>query len=120
MDQALRVGTNGAVEEIDLGTEATSRIREVIDCQMLEVVRLTPDLDMWVDEEGLYAAQPEVNRTATAIAWAHGFVWQRYLGVAVFTSHDQHGAVTALTDLQMSALMAAATELNELITTGGS
>lgn len=62
-------------------------------------------LDMWIDEEGLWVGEPVVNRVATLVARAHGFVWQRYVGVVVFTSVDDEGETQSLREGQVEALL---------------
>ncbi len=50
-----------------------------------------------------------VNRVATLIARAHGFVWQPYMGAVVFTSVDDEGGETlSLREGQVEALLTTA------------
>ena len=66
-------------------------LRAALDCRVFDVVRVGPGLDMWIDEEGLLVGEPVVNRVATLIAKAHGFVWQRYVGAVVFNLGGRRG-----------------------------
>jgi hypothetical protein len=58
---------------------------ELIGCSMVEVVRLTPEIDMWVDEEGALRDRPRINQLASYIATRFGYPFQLYVGTAVFT-----------------------------------
>ncbi|MYV32000.1 DUF3846 domain-containing protein [Rhodococcus sp. DSM 6344] len=115
---AVRVGIDGTVSEIDLGQDTGAGLRAAIECRGFDVVRLAPGLDMWIDDEGLFTADPVVNTVATAIAWAYGFVWQKYVGVAVFASSDDEGETVSLPDAYRSALVDAARELSALHAAG--
>lgn len=108
--QAVRIGVDGHPEVIDLGArESTgSAIRSAIGCRWFDVVRLTPDLDMWVDDEGAIQADAQVNLMATAIARAHGAIWQPFCGAVVFAAHDGNGATVGLSDAQKDALLTGA------------
>ncbi len=83
-------------------------LRAALDCRMFGVVRIGSGLDMWIDEEGLLVGEPVVNRVATLIAKAHGFVWQRYVGAVVFTSVDDEGETLSLREGQVEALLTTA------------
>lgn len=50
----------------------------------VDVVRLGPNLDMWVNDDGFALELPH-NVAATGIARHHGFRHQIYVGPAVFT-----------------------------------
>jgi hypothetical protein len=52
--------------------------------------------------------EPVVNRVATLIAKAHGFVWQRYVGAVVFTSVDDEGETQSLREGHVEALLTTA------------
>ncbi|WP_368680373.1 DUF3846 domain-containing protein (plasmid) [Rhodococcus opacus] len=108
--QAVRVGLNGSPEVIDLGAgeSAGAAIRAAIGCRWFDVVRLGPDLDMWVDDEGATLADARVNVTATMIARVHGAIWQPFCGVAVFAAHDGRGATVGLSEDVKDALLSGA------------
>lgn len=53
---------------------------------------------MWVDDEGATLADAQINVTATAIARAHGAIWQPFCGVAVSPSHDGDDATVGLSE----------------------
>ncbi|WAM19231.1 hypothetical protein [Rhodococcus sp. JS3073] len=82
--QAVRIGVDGRLEVIDLGVwESTgAAIRSAIGCRWFD--RLGRELDMWVDDEGAMQADAQVNLMATAIARAHGAIWQPFCGAVVF------------------------------------
>lgn len=81
-----RFGVDGRPEMIDLGVRVSTgaAIRSAIGCRWFDVVRLTRELDMWVDDEGAIQADAQINLMATAIARAHGAIWQPLCGVVVF------------------------------------
>jgi hypothetical protein len=82
---------------------------ELIGCSSVDVVRLTPEIDMWVDDEGLVKAHPpRINQVASYIATRFGFPFQLYAGTAVFSGGADKAGYTlplsaaarqALTDL---------------------
>ncbi|WKX01984.1 DUF3846 domain-containing protein (plasmid) [Rhodococcus aetherivorans] len=112
MVTAVRVDVDGTAAVIELaGTEERgvgAALRAALDCQTFDLVRIGPGLDMWIDEEGLLVGEPVVNRVATLIAKAHGFVWQRYVGAVVFTSVDDEGETQSLREGQVEALLTTA------------
>ncbi|MDF3311667.1 hypothetical protein P3H15_42565 [Rhodococcus sp. T2V] len=69
-------------------------------CRWFDVVPLTRDLDMWVDNEGAIQVDAEVN--LTAIARAHGAIWRPFCDAVVpgAPAHDGTGAVVGLSDAQ--------------------
>jgi len=63
----------------------------------IDVVRLHPEMEMWVHDEGLYRC--ELNPVATAVAAGMGFVSQPYCGPVVFTGGaDENGNTLGLSD----------------------
>nr|WP_250776435.1 DUF3846 domain-containing protein [Rhodococcus sp. MSC1_016] len=109
--QAVRVGLDGRPEVIDLGVgESTgAAVRAAIGCRWFDAVRLSPDLDMWIDDEGATLADAQVNVVATGIARAYGAIWQPFCGVAVFGApHDRHGETVGLSDPVKDALLSGA------------
>jgi hypothetical protein len=91
MSIALVIHPDGEIVEVNLnpGADHLALMREHLDCRYVDVVALTDRLDMWIDDEGLYA-QP-VNPWATALAHRHGFVWQNYRGPVLLCSVDRDG-----------------------------
>ena len=51
-----------------------------LECRMVDCVNLDTNLDMWLDDEALLVAQPQINRVATALAIAMGVATQDYYG----------------------------------------
>ncbi|RYF59690.1 MAG: DUF3846 domain-containing protein [Comamonadaceae bacterium] len=104
---AVRIDLDGRAEVIDLAaaTSTGAALRSAIGCRWFDVVRLGPDLDMWVDDEGATLADAQVNVTATTIARAHGAIWQPFYGVAVFAAHDGDGATVGLSEDVKDALL---------------
>lgn len=75
---------------------------------LVDVVSLSPSLDMWLNEEGLVYGLP-FNSVATEIAAHFGFDHQPYVGTAVFTAGvDAEGESLAIDDAAAAALLALA------------
>lgn len=59
MKRALLVRVDGTTEVVDLDAgDPATLIRGEIGCQWFEVVRVTSELYLWVDEEGRLAGKP--------------------------------------------------------------
>jgi hypothetical protein len=58
---------------------------EQIGCAAVDVVRLSPDTDMWIDDGGLLRPVPRINQLSSYIATRFGRPFQLYAGTAVFT-----------------------------------
>jgi hypothetical protein len=67
---------------------------EQIGCAAVDVVRLAPDTDMWVDDEGLLRARPRINQLASYIATRFGRPFQLYAGTVVFTGGADQACYT--------------------------
>jgi hypothetical protein len=68
-----------------------------IGCTTVDVVRLAPDVDMWVDDEGALKPPLRVNQLASYIATRHGLPFQLYVGTVVFAGGpDEDGNTTSL------------------------
>lgn len=108
MVTAVRLAVDGSASAVELqrssGGDVGRALRAELECRTFEVVRLAPDLDMWIDEEGLCVAEPVVNAVATRIARLHGFVWQPYVGTVVFASVDADGETQSLSSAQVTTL----------------
>jgi len=63
----------------------------------VQPVQLAADLVMWVDEDGLLAEHPVMNRAATLLGGALGRS-QVYVGTVVYTGEDRHGTTLGLSD----------------------
>lgn len=105
---AVKIDVNGQATIVELqadGQGVGKAVREALDCRNFDVVRLAPGLDMWIDDEGLFTDDPEVNRVATRIARSYGLRWQPYVGTVVFASSDQEGETQSLSEDQVAALV---------------
>ena len=70
----------------------------------VDVVRLHPEMEMWVHDEGLYRC--DLNPVASAVAAGMGFVQQPYCGPVVFTGGaDEDGNTLGLSDELAEVLM---------------
>ena len=70
-----------------------------IGCRTVERLGLGTELEVWLDEDGLWARPPEPNARATGLALTHlRRMSQVLVGVAVFTgAADEHGDTQSLT-----------------------
>jgi hypothetical protein len=93
MVTGLRITVDGSVQKVEMPKNAIlTGLYAAIGCDAVDVVRLADQLDMWIDDDGLYNAQ--VNPLATKLA--HHFQHdiparyrQPYFGTAVFLGIDQ-------------------------------
>jgi hypothetical protein len=120
MATAIVLHPDGNIEEINLPADTRENLAamyKAIGCSLVDVVRLTTTLDMWLDDEGMYT-QP-VNLPATALARKHGYVWQPYHGTVVLCGVDEDGNSIDLTGDQMRGLLAhmsdAADDLDDVL-----
>jgi hypothetical protein len=64
----------------------------------IECARITPTLDMWLNEEGKMNGL-EVNEIATAIFWSkYGFMSDIIVGNVVFAGNDNSGETIGLSE----------------------
>lgn len=106
MGYSLVIQPTGEIYTINLKPDADDHLiqmREHLDCQIVDVVRLTADLDMWIDDEGMY--NHEVNPGATLLARAFGLTHQPYFGPALLCSHDGNGDSVDIEDRRAQAIM---------------
>lgn len=103
---AALLDTEGVLTEVELDAEDTlSSMYRLIGCAYaLDALRLSPILDMWLDDAGMYDA--EINPAATRIARIFGFVRQPYFGKALFTGAGPAGITIALSQDQITVLRA--------------
>jgi len=104
---ALLVTTDAAIVPLEYpanSDEHLTVLRAVMLCDRVDVVALTDQLDMWIDDEGLYR-QP-INPAATVLAQLFGFTHQPYHGPVVLTGGaDGNGDTIALTPEKLKALI---------------
>lgn len=86
--RALKIHTDGVVTTIDLAhAEDRGSLDDLyrhIECRSVDVVRLAPNANMWLDDEGAYNAP--INEVATALARMYGMNYQPYYyGTAIIT-----------------------------------
>lgn len=103
--RAVTVSVDGEVQEVQWDTtDGTLQHLQRAVGGLVDVVGLAPNLDMWVNDEGL-ALGMEVNHLATVAAQVCGKFRQPYAGPAVFTGGaDENGETLPLTAEQAAAL----------------
>ncbi|MEU8708730.1 DUF3846 domain-containing protein [Streptomyces sp. NPDC048565] len=105
---ALLITPECDIVPVDLPSDSDARLtvmRSVIRCERVDVVGLTSQLDMWLDDEGFY--NHPVNKVATALAVRFGFRWQDYHGPVLLTGGaDADGETLPLTKDKVLALLA--------------
>lgn len=77
---------------------------EVIGCTTVDVVRLRSDLDMWVDDDGMYTA--EVNVPATMIVGKFASLTQSFYGTCLFLGGADDDGNTVGLSPRMLAIIA--------------
>jgi len=96
---AVSVNPDGEVREVDLGAGADQlgALYRAIGCDVLDLLTVTPQLLLWVDDKGVVNGSP-VNTVATALVAATPQLRSHTIrGTVVFTgAADPHGDVTAL------------------------
>jgi hypothetical protein len=115
MVTGLRITVDGSVQKVEMPKNAIlTGLYAAIGCDAVDVVRLADQLDMWIDDEGLYNSH--ANPLATKLA--HHFqrdipprYRQPYFGTAVFLGINQDTGET-LTMLGAAELTGA--ELTQL------
>ncbi|WP_171075239.1 DUF3846 domain-containing protein [Nonomuraea basaltis] len=95
----------------DNGHDRLHTMYKVLGCSYVDVVRLTDNLDMWLDDMGLY--DKTVNMPATMLARRFGKVWQPYFGPVLLCSVDDEGNSIDLTEDQAIGLLTALLDISE-------
>ncbi|MFI0406497.1 DUF3846 domain-containing protein [Actinomadura sp. 3N508] len=72
-------------------------------CGTVQLVTLSGQFDMWVDEEGLYTQEP--NSPATLLAQRFGLTSQTYHGTAIITGPEVSTGVANLSKEQVALLL---------------
>ncbi|MFD9690406.1 DUF3846 domain-containing protein [Kitasatospora sp. NPDC059146] len=94
---ALLITVMGEVEVVELPKGDTLPFtREKLGCRLVDVAELTPNVDMWMDDEGAYS-QP-VNLVATYLARRFGKVYQAYHGPVLLTANHMGDTVPLAPD----------------------
>ena len=103
MSKSLVVHPTGSVEEVTLVQGMELELMYAwLGCGTVDVVTLTDQLDMWLDDEGMFR-QP-VNPLATQLAKQYGYGFQDYYGSALLCTHNADGESRDLTDDQLAAV----------------
>jgi uncharacterized protein DUF3846 len=120
----VAVTPHGGVWDYSVGPNDAGRVtteavlgmlHELINCSAVDVVRLAPEIDMWVDDEGALKPRLRVNQLASYIATRFGFPFQLYIGVVVFTGGpDADGNTTSLSKPAREAIEFLINELRSI------
>ncbi|MGI5201578.1 DUF3846 domain-containing protein [Spirillospora sp. CA-108201] len=73
------------------------------DCHLVELLPLSDQFLMWLDEEGLHRPQP--NSPATMLAQRFGWVSQTYHGTAIITGPELPTGLADLSKEQVALLL---------------
>jgi hypothetical protein len=96
----LRIGLNGRLEDIVLPHEPGAlgtALNSALDSRMFDVVRFDDDLDLFVDDEGLYNSKP--NPVLSLVTQRLGYEQPILFGPGVFLRCDPNtGDSLSLTD----------------------
>lgn len=109
--RVVTIDVEGAIQETEWqSTDDTllPQLQQGVGGGLVDVVHLTDDVNMWVNEEGLWLFG--VNDVATSVARHFGFTHQPYYGPVVFTGGiDTEGATLPLSPDTASEVVAAGT-----------
>lgn len=96
-------------------TAVLEMLYERIDCRTIAVVRLTPKISMWLDEEGAMKPKLRVNQLASYIAARLGFAFELFVGVVMFTGAvDRRGSMEPLSDEARETIASLVAELRSI------
>lgn len=113
---AVVIEPDATSRRVMLGENPLHDFYRELRCRTVDVVRLSPDLDMWVDDEGAIMMDPEVNHASTAIAHLHGHDGQPYFGPALFTGGaDEAGDSVGLSEAMAEQLETWAATVHEAL-----
>lgn len=104
--QSLVITPEGEFRRINLAGSSRDRLNQMYEqlgCDLVDVVRLTTNVDMWLDDEGVYSREP--NLVATALAQHFGYVYQPYFGPVLLCSSNADGDSVDLTGDQVEAVL---------------
>ena len=77
------------VTEVQVGADISAWYK-LLGCELLEVISIRPQVDLWIDEEGFFKTPPE-----QAYFYLNGLL-DPIPGRALILSHDQAGESTSL------------------------
>jgi hypothetical protein len=113
VQHGLRVDVDGTFDAADLEQDQNDRcgaaIRKHLGCRLFDVVAVTDEIDMWIDDEGIgdFGDVDEVNAAlnplATLLVADHRPIYQPYFGAVLFTSREGERTV-GLNDEQLRTL----------------
>ncbi|GJF02046.1 hypothetical protein PSD17_10100 [Pseudonocardia sp. D17] len=103
--QVLTLTPAGELTDAMLPAGDTLRgLQEAIGCACVDVIQLSSRLDIWLDDEGLWKPEPQLNRGAMAVLASFGYVGAAIVGTAVFAEHDAEGDTTSLSESARTAI----------------
>lgn len=107
MPHALVIKPDGQTHTEDLPTDVLLRLKTMYAlignrCMAVQLVTLSDQFDMWVDEEGLCTQPP--NPKATLLAQRFGLTWDTYHGPAIITGPEVSSGIAVLADEQIAHL----------------
>ncbi len=105
MDEA---GVATVVDLTEGGKKTLEGLYEAIGCRFVDVVRVAPpQLDMWIDDEGLYAfeAMPNVLAEHIVSTVTRQRLVQRIVGAVVFAATNDEGETVSLDQRMVEDLL---------------
>jgi hypothetical protein len=96
---------DGAV--VNVGTSILAGLQEQIGCGAVDVVRLSNQIEAWVDDDGAYVAEVNPLATVAAVILGRPRHAAPLYGSVVFLTADRAGDVGSLSPDQYKAVMAA-------------
>lgn len=96
--------TAGTVTAAELGENTLRGLYREIGCTTVDVVRVAPGIDGWIDDEGLYKEPLVENALFNEIAAYFGHDFQQYYGNVVLATVDEEGDTVPLSDSNVALI----------------
>lgn len=105
----IRATADGRAEGVvvNVGTSILTGLQEQIGCGPVDVVRLSNQIEAWVDDNGAYVAEVNLVATVAAVALGRSKQADPLYGAVLFLSADRAGDVRSLSPDQYTAVLAA-------------
>lgn len=105
----IRATADGRAEGavVNVGTSILAGLQAQIGCGAVDVVRLSNQIEAWVDDDGAYVAEVNPLATVAAVILGRPRHAAPLYGSVVFLTADRAGDVRSLSPDQYKAVMAA-------------
>lgn len=105
----IRATADGRVEGavVNVGESILAGLQAQIGCSAVDVVRLSDQIEGWVDDDGAYVAEVNSLATVAAVVLGRSRAADPLYGSVVFLTADRAGDVRSLSPDQYRRVMAA-------------